>query len=128
MRGTLGRANLGLIAASTLIVSACASMRPYDPGPGRRAAAGVVRDAYLPGEPINVTTLNLSAGVLTGTDVITVSGLTTWSGGQMTGAGVTNTNGGLLLSSVVFGLSIRRSTTNHILSSRVIMSLSSCGN
>jgi hypothetical protein len=64
MRGTLGRANLGLFAALTLIVSGCASMRPYDPGPGRRAAAGVVRDAYLPGEPINVTIANLSEVIL----------------------------------------------------------------
>jgi hypothetical protein len=64
MRGTLGRANLGLFAALTLIVSGCASMRPYDPGPGRRAAAGVVRDSYLPGEAINVTIANLSEVIL----------------------------------------------------------------
>ena len=64
MRRTLGRANLGFFAAFTLIASGCASLRPYDPGPGRRAAAGVVRDSYLPGEPVNVTIANLSEVML----------------------------------------------------------------
>lgn len=60
MRGTLGRPNLGFFAAFTLIASGCASMRPYDPGPGRRVAANVPQDSYLSGEPVNVTISNLS--------------------------------------------------------------------
>jgi hypothetical protein len=60
MRGTLGRASLGFFAAFTLIASACASLRPYDPGPGKRVAAIVPQDAYLSGEPVNVTIANLS--------------------------------------------------------------------
>jgi len=47
------------------------------------------------GEPINVTTLTMSSGVLQGTDTITVSGTTTWTGGAMAGAGVTNADGGI---------------------------------
>jgi hypothetical protein len=60
MRRTLGCANLGLFAASTLIVTGCASMRPYDPGPGKRVAASVAQDSYLSGESVNVTIANLS--------------------------------------------------------------------
>ena len=60
MRGTFGRANLGVIAAVTLIASGCASLRPYDPGPGKRVAADVVQSAFAPGEPVNVTISNLS--------------------------------------------------------------------
>jgi len=60
MRGTLGRASLGFFAAFTLIASGCASMRPYDPGPGKRVVAGVPQDTYLSGEPVNVTISNLS--------------------------------------------------------------------
>lgn len=60
MRGTLGRANLGFLAAFTLLVSGCMSLRPYDPGPGRRVAAIVPQDTYVSGEPINVTISNLS--------------------------------------------------------------------
>jgi hypothetical protein len=56
----LGRANLGLIAAFTLIVSGCLTLRPYDPGPGKRVAASVVRDTFVSGEPVNVTVANLS--------------------------------------------------------------------
>ena len=60
MRGTLGRANLGLFAAVTLVISGCVSLRPYDPGPGKRVAAIVMRDTYVSGESINVTISNLS--------------------------------------------------------------------
>jgi hypothetical protein len=64
MRGTLGRANLGFFAAVTLIASGCASMRPYDPGPGRRVAASVAQHSYVSGEPVNVTIANLSEVIL----------------------------------------------------------------
>jgi len=60
MRGTLGRLNLGFFGAFALIASGCATMRPYDPGPGKRVAAGVVQDTYLSGESVNVTISNLS--------------------------------------------------------------------
>ncbi|PYO78676.1 MAG: hypothetical protein DMD63_06615 [Gemmatimonadetes bacterium] len=60
MRGTLGPANLGLFAVFTLIASGCASLRPYDPGPGRRVATGFVQDTYLSGESVNITIANLS--------------------------------------------------------------------
>lgn len=60
MRGTFGRVNLGLVAAVILIASGCASLRPYDPGPGKRVAAVVAQSAFLPGESVNVTIANLS--------------------------------------------------------------------
>jgi hypothetical protein len=60
MRGTLGRANLGLFAAFTLIASGCLTMRAYDPGPGKRVAASVVHNTFLSGERVNVTVSNLS--------------------------------------------------------------------
>lgn len=60
MRGMLGRANLGLLVSVTLIVSACASLRPYDPGPGKRVAAFFPKEIYRSGEPVNITIANLS--------------------------------------------------------------------
>jgi uncharacterized repeat protein (TIGR01451 family) len=47
----------------------------------------------------DVTTQAMSqtAGTLTGPGDVTVTGVTTWSGGTMGGAGTTNANGGLLL-------------------------------
>jgi hypothetical protein len=60
MRGTLGRQSLGFFAAFTLIASGCVTVRPYDPGPGKRVAAGVVQHTYLSGESVNVTIANLS--------------------------------------------------------------------
>jgi hypothetical protein len=60
MRGTLGLKNLGFFATLALVASGCVSMRPYDPGPGKRVAAAVVQDSYLSGESINVTISNLS--------------------------------------------------------------------
>ena len=60
MRGTFGRANLGVIAVVSLIATGCASLRPYDPGPGKRVAADVAQSAFAPGESVNVTIANLS--------------------------------------------------------------------
>ncbi|HEX9084064.1 MAG TPA: hypothetical protein VF836_04950 [Gemmatimonadaceae bacterium] len=60
MRGTLALVNLGFFAAFTLIASGCATMRPYDPGPGKRVVVGVVQDTYLSGASVNVTISNLS--------------------------------------------------------------------
>ena len=60
MRGTLGRVNLGFFAAFALIALGCATMRPYDPGPGKRVAADFVQDTYLSGQSVNVTISNLS--------------------------------------------------------------------
>jgi hypothetical protein len=60
MRGTLGRGNLGFFAAVTLVASGCLTIRPYDPGPGKRVVASVLQDTYLSGASINVTISNLS--------------------------------------------------------------------
>lgn len=60
MREMFGWANLVSVGALTLATSACVSLRPYDPGPGKRVAAIVVQDAYLSGESVNVTISNLS--------------------------------------------------------------------
>jgi hypothetical protein len=60
MRVTLGRANLGFFAAVALVVSACASLRPYDPGPGKRVAVAFAQDAFVSGQSVNVTIANLS--------------------------------------------------------------------
>jgi hypothetical protein len=60
MRGKLRRVNLGFFAGFVLIGSGCVTMRPYDPGPGKRVAAGFVRDTYISGESVNVTISNLS--------------------------------------------------------------------
>ena len=57
---TLGRANLGFLAGVTLITSGCLTIRPYDPGSGKRVAAMVAQDTYLSGESVNVTISNLS--------------------------------------------------------------------
>ena len=57
---TLGRANLGSVSAITLLISGCLTIRPYDPGPGKRVAAIVIQDTYLSGEAVNVTISNLS--------------------------------------------------------------------
>jgi hypothetical protein len=60
MRTTLRRVNLGLFSAFTVIASGCVSLRPYDPGPGKRVAASVVQDSYVSGESVNLTIANLS--------------------------------------------------------------------
>jgi hypothetical protein len=52
---------------------------------------------FSSGEAINVTTLNMSAGALSGSDNISVSGATTWTGGIMGGSGQTTTNGSLAI-------------------------------
>lgn len=60
MRGTLGLGKLRFFAAFTVIASGCASLRPYDPGPGKRVVASVARNTYVSGESVNVTIANLS--------------------------------------------------------------------
>ena len=60
MRRALGRVNLATYMVVTVIVSACASLRPYDPGPGKRVAAFFPKDIYRLGEPVNITIANLS--------------------------------------------------------------------
>ena len=60
MRRSSGLVNLGLLAAVTVIASGCASLRPFDPGPGKRVAAIVPHDTYVSGEFVNVTISNLS--------------------------------------------------------------------
>src|SRR5262249_43230222 len=48
---------------------------------------------------LTVPTLMLAnTGVLTGSTMLTVTGMTEWMGGTMSGAGITNTSGGLTMS------------------------------
>src|SRR6185503_20175050 len=49
------------------------------------------------GEPIAITTLTQSAGTLSGSDNLTASGASTWSGGFMSGVGTTTYDGALSL-------------------------------
>jgi hypothetical protein len=64
MRTTLRRVNLGFFSVFTLIASGCVSLRPYDPGPGKRVAASFVQDTYVSGASVNVTIANLSEVML----------------------------------------------------------------
>ena len=54
-----------------------------------------------------------SVGTLTGPATVNVSGLTAWSGGAMTGAGVTNANGGMTISDNVSGPTLSGRTINN---------------
>jgi hypothetical protein len=60
MGGGLGPKNLGFLAAVAVVACGCVSLRPYDPGPGKRVAAAVVQETYLSGQSVNVTISNLS--------------------------------------------------------------------
>jgi hypothetical protein len=57
--------------------------------------SGVVN--FSSGSAIALTKLTQSDGTLTGSDAVNVSGLTTWTGGSMTGTGTTSALGGLQL-------------------------------
>jgi hypothetical protein len=50
------------------------------------------------GAALSTSSLTLSAGTLTGSDTLTVAGATTWTGGMMSGTGVTEARGGLQIS------------------------------
>jgi hypothetical protein len=52
---------------------------------------------FSTGSAIAATSLTESSGTLTGSDTINVSGLTTWTGGTMSGSGTTAAQGGLQL-------------------------------
>jgi hypothetical protein len=60
MRGIWERANLGFIGAIALIATGCATLRPYDPGPGKRVVVSVPQTTYASGSAINLTISNLS--------------------------------------------------------------------
>ena len=60
MRGMLGRVNLGFFVVVAFITSGCMSLRPYDPGPGKRVAAFFPKESYRIGEPVNITIANMS--------------------------------------------------------------------
>lgn len=60
MRGTLGRANLGFIGAIALIATGCVTLRPYDPGPGKRVMVSVPQSTYVSGGAVNLTISNMS--------------------------------------------------------------------
>ena len=52
---------------------------------------------FSTGQTVTLPTLTLSSGVLTGSDTVKVTGLTTWTGGLMGGSGTTDAVGGLAL-------------------------------
>jgi hypothetical protein len=60
MRGTLGRANLGFVTAIASIATGCVTLRPYDPGPGKRVMVSVPQSTYVSGGAVNLTISNLS--------------------------------------------------------------------
>jgi hypothetical protein len=57
---------------------------------------------FSTGKAITTSVLTQSAGTLTGTDTLTVTGGITWSGGTESGSGVTNANGGMTISGEPF--------------------------
>ncbi len=57
-----------------------------------QSGAGVVFDATA-----STSTLDQSSGSLGGSGTFTIGGMTTWTGGTMTGSGITNALGGLTL-------------------------------
>jgi hypothetical protein len=57
--------------------------------------SGVVQ--FSTGLAVTPTQLTQSGGTLTGSDAVNISGLTTWTGGSMTGTGTTFAQGGLQL-------------------------------
>jgi hypothetical protein len=57
---------------------------------------------FTTGKIITATALTQSAGTLEGSDTLTVTGATTWSGGTESGPGITNANGGMTLTGEPF--------------------------
>jgi hypothetical protein len=57
---------------------------------------------FVTGKTITTTSLTQSAGTLEGTDTLTVTGVTTWSGGTWSGTGITNAEGGMTLTGEPF--------------------------
>ncbi|HZN56120.1 MAG TPA: hypothetical protein VFB67_12450, partial [Candidatus Polarisedimenticolaceae bacterium] len=53
---------------------------------------------FSSGDTIAPATFNLSGGTVQGTDVVTVSGSMTWTGGALAGGGIVNANGGISVS------------------------------
>jgi hypothetical protein len=57
---------------------------------------------FVTGKTITTTSLTQSAGTLEGSDTLTVTGVTTWSGGTESGTGITNAAGGMTLTGEPF--------------------------
>jgi hypothetical protein len=57
---------------------------------------------FSTGKAVSVSTLTHSAGTLTGTDTLTITGLLTWSGGTESGTGITDANDGMTISGEPF--------------------------
>ncbi len=55
---------------------------------------------FSTGSQVSVASLTMTGGTLTGSDTVVVSGPTTWTGGVMSGTGVTTAEGGLTLGDV----------------------------
>jgi YD repeat-containing protein len=98
--GTVNDAGCYNITGSTLVSGSSAVMANLT-GPvaslGRSLMISTGTLNLSGGVPINVQTLSLSDGTLTGSDPLTVSGAMSWTGGTISGRGVINANGGLAL-------------------------------
>src|SRR6516162_5129123 len=57
---------------------------------------------FSTGKAITTSSLTHSSGTLAGSDTVTVTGATTWSGGIESGTGVTNANGGMTITGEPF--------------------------
>ncbi len=57
---------------------------------------------FSTGKAVTTSALTQSAGTLTGSDTLTVTGMLTWSGGTESGTGTTDANGGMAISGEPF--------------------------
>ncbi len=62
--------------------------------------------------PITAVTFNHSGGTLQGAATFTTTGLYTWTGGAMAGAGVTNANGGMSIGGIGKEIRVGRTLSN----------------
>jgi hypothetical protein len=86
-------------SSSTGITNGSASFEPSATlvGMGILSVSGGTLDLRS-GEAVNLPSATISAGILQGTDVISVSGLASWSGGTIAGAAPFNANGDMAIS------------------------------
>jgi hypothetical protein len=86
------------VTGTTTVSGATANFTGTVLGVGTALAVSSGTANFSSGEAIGPTTLALSGGTLTGSDAITVSGLTTWTAGTQSGAGTTTFQGDAALS------------------------------
>ena len=93
---------LGSFTASSSTAVSGAGNAAFEPsatlvGLGDLSVGGGVLDLRS-GEAVHLPSASISAGNLQGSDVISVAGLTSWSGGAIGGAAAFNANGGMVIS------------------------------